>query len=129
MHSRTAARVVRPRRRRDSIKIREPPATAAAASIPTTFIMDSTTTSRSDSGAASEGTAPPHSTTASLDPERSYWDLEAWLSKLTQGTPLTEAEIKTLTDLARVQLLQESNVQPVRAPVTICGDIHVSVSV
>jgi hypothetical protein len=61
-----------------------------------------------------------------VDPEQSYSDLEAWLGKLTQGTPLTEPEVKMLTELARERLLQESNVQPVRAPVTICGDIHVS---
>jgi serine/threonine-protein phosphatase 2A catalytic subunit len=56
--------------------------------------------------------------------EHTYADLEAWLSKLQQGTPLTEPEVKSLTELARERLLQESNVQPVAAPVTICGDIH-----
>ena len=56
--------------------------------------------------------------------EQTYMDLEAWLSKLLQGTPLTELEVKSLTELARERLLQESNVQPVQAPVTICGDIH-----
>ena len=60
----------------------------------------------------------------SLDPDKSYATLEAWLAKLTTGTPLTEPEVKHLTDLARERLLQESNVQPVSAPVTICGDIH-----
>ncbi|KAL7561130.1 hypothetical protein ACA910_009185 [Epithemia clementina (nom. ined.)] len=62
--------------------------------------------------------------TSTLDPEKSYTDLEVWLSKLKEGTPLTESEVKTLTELARERLLQESNVQPVPAPVTICGDIH-----
>lgn len=51
-------------------------------------------------------------------------DLEAWLSKLSQGTPLSEPEVKSLCDLARDTFLQESNVQPVKAPVTVCGDIH-----
>lgn len=64
--------------------------------------------------------------TSPFDPEKSYMELEAWLSKLTTGTPLTESEVKTLTEMARERLLQESNVQPVSAPVTICGDIHVS---
>ena len=63
--------------------------------------------------------------TSSMSLERSYADLDAWLEKLTQGTPLTEPEVKSLTDLARERFLQESNVQPVPAPVTICGDIHV----
>lgn len=56
--------------------------------------------------------------------EKSYNDLEAWLAKLHQGTPLSEVEVKALCDLARDTLLQESNVQPVAAPVTVCGDIH-----
>jgi serine/threonine-protein phosphatase 2A catalytic subunit len=60
----------------------------------------------------------------SLDSEKSYQDLEAWLAKLSIGTPLTEQEVKLLTELARERLLQESNVQPVPAPVTVCGDIH-----
>ena len=69
---------------------------------------------------------PKMAVTSPFDPEKSYMELEAWLSKLTTGTPLTESEVKTLTEMARERLLQESNVQPVSAPVTICGDIHVS---
>jgi hypothetical protein len=71
--------------------------------------------------------AQPASTNAALSvvpTESTYADLEAWLSKLQHGTPLTETEVKTLTELARDRLLQESNVQPVSAPVTVCGDIH-----
>jgi len=56
--------------------------------------------------------------------EKSYQDLEGWLTKLGQGMPLSEVEVKLLCDLARETLLQESNVQPVSAPVTVCGDIH-----
>ena len=56
--------------------------------------------------------------------DSTYQDLEGWLSKLSQGTPLTEIEVKSLCDLARETFLQESNVQPVSAPVTVCGDIH-----
>jgi len=67
---------------------------------------------------------PKMAVTSPFDPEKSYMELEAWLSKLTTGTPLTESEVKTLTEMARERLLQESNVQPVSAPVTICGDIH-----
>ena len=61
---------------------------------------------------------------ASIHMERSYQDLEGWLSKLSQGMPLAENEVKLLCDLARETFLQESNVQPVSAPVTVCGDIH-----
>jgi serine/threonine-protein phosphatase 2A catalytic subunit len=61
---------------------------------------------------------------AAADPDSSYADLERWLEKLQRGTPLTEQEVRTLTELARERLLAESNVQPVHAPVTVCGDIH-----
>jgi hypothetical protein len=77
---------------------------------------------------ATMATLPPPLTVATssmMSLEKSHADLDAWLEKLTQGTPLTEPEVKSLTDLARERFLQESNVQPVPAPVTICGDIHV----
>jgi serine/threonine-protein phosphatase 2A catalytic subunit len=61
---------------------------------------------------------------ASIPMERSYQDLEEWLAKLSQGMPLAESEVRLLCDLARETFLQESNVQPVSAPVTVCGDIH-----
>ena len=66
------------------------------------------------------------SNTAAAGEHSSYQDLETWLSKLQQGTPLTETEVKSLTELARERLLLESNVQPVQAPVTVscrCGSI------
>eukprot|EP00004_Rigifila_ramosa_P028800 TRINITY_DN98_c0_g1_i1.p1 TRINITY_DN98_c0_g1~~TRINITY_DN98_c0_g1_i1.p1 ORF type:complete len:303 (+),score=55.38 TRINITY_DN98_c0_g1_i1:45-911(+) len=37
---------------------------------------------------------------------------------------LSEAEVKGLLEKAREVLAEESNVQPVRCPVTICGDVH-----
>ena len=77
-------------------------------------------------------------------------DLDAWIDKLYGCKALTENEIKqlcekvhqpskTITFLnvalltiassfslsqARDVLMEESNVQPVRCPVTICGDVH-----
>ena len=51
-------------------------------------------------------------------------DCDSWLEKLTQGTPLTESEVKQLCDRAKDILVLESNVQPVSVPVTVCGDIH-----
>ena len=51
-------------------------------------------------------------------------DLDAYLAKLTQGTPLAEREVAHLCDKAREALRDESNVQPIAAPVTVCGDIH-----
>ena len=59
-----------------------------------------------------------------MDIAKSYNDVDAWLAKLYLGTPLTEPEVKTLTELARERFLSESNVQPIAAPITIVGDIH-----
>lgn len=51
-------------------------------------------------------------------------DLDAWITKLLGCTPLSENEVMSLCDKAREVLVEESNVQPVRAPVTVCGDVH-----
>ena len=51
-------------------------------------------------------------------------DLDGWVSKLLGCTPLSESEVMALCDKAREVLVEESNVQPVRAPVTVCGDVH-----
>mmetsp|Transcript_3371 Transcript_3371/g.3539 ORF Transcript_3371/g.3539 Transcript_3371/m.3539 type:complete len:311 (+) Transcript_3371:204-1136(+) len=51
-------------------------------------------------------------------------NLDAWIEKLFTCKPLTEHEIKLLCAQAREILLEESNVQPVRSPVTACGDVH-----
>eukprot|EP01016_Furgasonia_blochmanni_P055344 TRINITY_DN9238_c0_g1_i2.p1 TRINITY_DN9238_c0_g1~~TRINITY_DN9238_c0_g1_i2.p1 ORF type:complete len:313 (+),score=46.94 TRINITY_DN9238_c0_g1_i2:228-1166(+) len=51
-------------------------------------------------------------------------NLDRQIEQLLQCKPLSEAEVKALCDKAREILLEESNVQPVRCPVTICGDIH-----
>ena len=46
------------------------------------------------------------------------------ISNLMECKPLTETEVKQLCDKAREILTTESNVQPVNAPVTVCGDVH-----
>jgi len=38
--------------------------------------------------------------------------------------PIPEHEVKALCEKAKEILAKESNVQPVRCPVTVCGDIH-----
>lgn len=38
--------------------------------------------------------------------------------------PIPEHEVKALCEKARDILAKESNVQPVKCPVTVCGDIH-----
>lgn len=50
--------------------------------------------------------------------------LDAWIDRLSRCEPLAESDVKRLCDMA-VEVLQfEENVQPVRVPVTICGDVH-----
>ncbi|KAG0338426.1 hypothetical protein BG004_007243, partial [Podila humilis] len=51
-------------------------------------------------------------------------DVEGWIQHLMQCKQLPEADVKRLCDKAREILMEESNVQPVRCPVTVCGDIH-----
>jgi len=43
---------------------------------------------------------------------------------LLECKPLPESEVRALSDKAKEILINESNVSQVRAPVTICGDIH-----
>lgn len=46
------------------------------------------------------------------------------ISKLRECHHLPEADIKHLCELVRCILMEEGNIQPVSAPVTVCGDIH-----
>ena len=71
-------------------------------------------------------TQPPATSAAvpSQSSQSSYSDLEQYLAKLTHGTPLSENEVQQLCNKARETLTLEANVQPVSAPVTVCGDIH-----
>jgi len=43
---------------------------------------------------------------------------------LKQCKYLPEQDVKTLCEMVKELLIEESNVQPVQTPVTICGDIH-----
>lgn len=51
-------------------------------------------------------------------------EIDGWIEKLYNCKPLSEQEIKRLCEKAREVLQNESNVQGVRCPVTVCGDIH-----
>lgn len=46
------------------------------------------------------------------------------ITDLMECKPLPENKIKQLCEKAKEILLGEKNVAPVRAPVTICGDLH-----
>ncbi|XP_078429915.1 serine/threonine-protein phosphatase PP2A catalytic subunit isoform X1 [Wolffia australiana] len=51
-------------------------------------------------------------------------NLDEQISQLMQCKPLSEQEVRVLCEKAKEILMEESNVQPVKSPVTICGDIH-----
>lgn len=69
-----------------------------------------------------------------------YKDLDGWIAQLRECKQLSEANVKALCDKvctsdyrtdnmltnlqAREVLIQESNVQGVKCPVTVCGDVH-----
>jgi serine/threonine-protein phosphatase 2A catalytic subunit len=53
-----------------------------------------------------------------------HGQLDAQIEQLTQCKPLPEQEVQSLCEKAKEILMQENNVQPVKCPVTICGDIH-----
>lgn len=50
--------------------------------------------------------------------------LDKQLEQLKDCKPLTEVEVKELCEKAKEVISKEENVQPVKAPVTICGDVH-----
>ena len=51
-------------------------------------------------------------------------DLDRQIEQLKRCEIITEAEVKALCAKAREILIEESNVQRVDSPVTVCGDIH-----
>ena len=51
-------------------------------------------------------------------------DVDKALSQLKQGKILTEKELRHVCERAKDILVQESNIMPVRSPVTLVGDIH-----
>ena len=52
------------------------------------------------------------------------YDPDRWISQLKECRHLPEPDIKALCNLVLSILMEESNIQPVSTPVTICGDIH-----
>ena len=50
--------------------------------------------------------------------------LDRQINELMDCKPLPESEIRVLCEKAKEILSEESNVQSVKAPVTVCGDIH-----
>lgn len=50
--------------------------------------------------------------------------LDKQIQHLLECKPLPEERVKQLCEIAKEILAKEENVVPVRAPVTICGDVH-----
>ncbi|MXQ84198.1 hypothetical protein E5288_WYG014301 [Bos mutus] len=51
-------------------------------------------------------------------------DLDQWVEQLNECKQLNENQVRTLCEKAKEILTKESNVQEVRCPVTVCGDVH-----
>ena len=51
-------------------------------------------------------------------------DVDRWIEQLMECQFLSEKDVILLCEKAREILIKESNVQPVKTPVTVCGDIH-----
>ncbi|CAI2374882.1 unnamed protein product [Moneuplotes crassus] len=49
---------------------------------------------------------------------------DEWLETIKGGKCLPEKDLRVLCEKVKEILIEENNVQPVSAPVTICGDIH-----
>ena len=50
--------------------------------------------------------------------------VDKWIEQLQAGSCIAENDLKRLCNHVKNLLMEEANVQPVRSPVTICGDIH-----
>ena len=52
------------------------------------------------------------------------FQIDKAIKSLLECNPLTEDQVKELCATAKTILVKEENVQSVKTPVTICGDIH-----
>ncbi|KAJ3645258.1 hypothetical protein Zmor_022928 [Zophobas morio] len=59
-----------------------------------------------------------------MDDKASCKELDQWIEQLNDCKQLSENQVKTLCDKAKEILSKESNVQEVKCPVTVCGDVH-----
>jgi hypothetical protein len=63
---------------------------------------------------------PPATPTTPTPQQAGQSELDRWIEQLKRCEPLKESEVKTLCQKALEVLVEESNVQRVDAPVTIC---------
>jgi serine/threonine-protein phosphatase 6 catalytic subunit len=54
----------------------------------------------------------------------SPYNSDRWIEQLMRCEYLPESDMKILCNCVQEILMEESNIQPVSSPVTICGDIH-----
>ncbi|PMD62817.1 serine/threonine-protein phosphatase pp2a catalytic subunit [Hyaloscypha bicolor E] len=70
------------------------------------------------------GRAPEPSRLSPATEPASIPTLDGWIESLMTCKQLAEVDVQRLCEKAREVLQDESNVQPVKCPVTVCGDIH-----
>ena len=58
------------------------------------------------------------------DDKQNFKDLDAWIEQLMECKQLSENQVKILCEKAKEIQSKESNVQGVKCPVTVCGDVH-----
>ncbi|URE25140.1 serine threonine-protein phosphatase [Musa troglodytarum] len=51
-------------------------------------------------------------------------ELDQWIANVKKGQHPEEHELQILCEYVKEILVEESNVEPVNSPVTVCGDIH-----
>ncbi|KAL3683407.1 hypothetical protein R1sor_001429 [Riccia sorocarpa] len=51
-------------------------------------------------------------------------DVDRQIEQVSEWKPLSEIEVKNLCDQLLAILVEEWNVQPVKCPITLCGDSH-----
>lgn len=108
---------------------------AAAGDAATAASTTTTTTTSSSTTPAGPGPAPVTATSAAPgalqtssaaggDAYAFNKDLDQWIEQLMECKQLTETQVRQLCEKARDILSHESNVQDVKCPVTVCGDVH-----
>lgn len=60
----------------------------------------------------------------SIAHSNNYKQLDDWIEKLYRCELIPEDHVMELCEMTKVVLSKESNVCAVRAPVTVCGDVH-----
>lgn len=90
-----------------------------------TVSANSTTTNIStNSGGGGGGAGSLQTSSAGGDLYQFNKDLDQWIEQLMECKQLAEPQVRQLCEKAREILAHESNVQDVKCPVTVCGDVH-----